>query len=217
MIRLVNSVFTLFRLLPASVSKIIAGRRAELPIVAVSVSEKKRRGIWKKRSIYDKFSNRMRSHKRSATTLMLAVLVCLSALATLSCNIAAVPGRFTYIVKYEVTTNTVAPGSVIVDIAYTDGTPAVPTTGNASPTIDAATPWSFELLTAFSYDEGNFYPAITVDENTLTLTSGETVTAKIIWKDYRVDFQEQVLEMDTVSGSAAVESVILTGPEIPVP
>ena len=107
----------------------------------------------------------MRAHNRYAAKAVPAALVCLLVLATLSCNIDAVPGRFTYIVKYEVTTDAIAPGSVVVDIAYTDGTPAAPTTGNASPTIDAATPWSYELPTAFSYDEGSFYPTMTVDEN----------------------------------------------------
>jgi len=159
----------------------------------------------------------MRPHKRYTTTIVLTALVCLLALATLSCNIAAVPGRFTYIVKYEVTTNAAAPEFVTVDLSYTDGTPAVPVPGIASPTVDAATPWTYEFLAAFSYDEGNFYPTLTVDENGGTLTAGETVTAKIIWKDYRVDFEEQVLVMDTVDGSAAVETVTLTGPEIPVP
>ena len=154
---------------------------------------------------------------RPAKIILFTALVCLLALATLSCNIDAVPGRFTYIVKYEVTTDAAAPEFVTIDLTYTDGTPAVPVTGNASPTVDAATPWTYEFLTAFSYDEGSFYPILTLDESGGTLTTGETVTAKIIWKDYRVEFEEQVLVMDTVAGSAAVETVTLTGPEIPVP
>jgi hypothetical protein len=155
----------------------------------------------------------MSSHRRSATAIILTTLVCLSALATLSCNVAAVPGRFTYIVKYEVTAN----AAVTLNIDYTDGTPAVPTVTNVpGQAVDPLTPWSLEFPSAFSYDAGSFYPTLTVTETLGSLTSGETVTAKIIWKDYRVDFQEHVLMLDIVDGSATVEAVTLTGPELPV-
>jgi len=158
----------------------------------------------------------MRSQKKS-TAILPAVLAALMALATLGCNIDAVAGRFTYIVKYKVTAN----AAVTVDIDYTGGTPIVPpgpTTVNiTNQDVDASTPWILELPAAFSYADGYFYPTLTVVENAGTFTSGETVTAKIIWKDYRFDFQEQVLLLDTVDGSAAVETMTLTGPELPRP
>jgi len=163
----------------------------------------------------------MNAPRKTATAVILTGLICLLALATLSCNIAAVPGRFTYIVKYEVTTNVVAPESVRIDIDYTDGTPAVPTPGSEPDLVfDADTPWTFEFATSFSYDEGYFYPTLNVVEDAADpLLSGETVTAKIIWKDYRVDFQEQVLVLDYLynDGSIVIDTVSLTGPELPRP
>ena len=159
--------------------------------------------------------------RKTATTVILTVLICLLALATLSCDIDAVPGRFTYIVKYEVTTNVVAPASATVDIDYTDGTPAAPSSGSEPDyVIDADTPWTFEFATPFSYDEGYFYPTLNVVEDAVDpLLSGETVTVKIIWKDYRVDFQEQVLVLENLynDGSTVIDTVSLTGPELPRP
>lgn len=154
----------------------------------------------------------MSSHRRSATAIVLAALVCLSALATLSCNIAAVPGRFTYLVKYEVTAN----AAVTVDIDYKDELGA---TTNAVPApFDAISPWSHEFSTAFNYDDPSFYPTLDVTA-TGGLDPGETVMVKIIWKDYRLDFQEQVLVLDSLynNGSVVVDTVTLTGPELPRP
>ena len=136
----------------------------------------------------------------------------------LSCNISAVPGRFTYTVSYEVTSDS----AITVDIDYTGGTPdfppAVPTIVNVNgQAIDPATPWSFEFLTDFSYDEGFFYPTLDVTESGGSVTAGETVNARIVLKDYRSNFQEQVLDLDTVDGSAAVDTISLTGPELPRP
>jgi len=158
----------------------------------------------------------MSSHRRSATAIVLAALVCLSALATLSCNIAAVPGRFTYTVKYEVEVTASVP--VTVDITnYTDefGNPQQA----LDETIDPATPWTYES-SSLSYDAGSLYPTISVVEDAGDpLVSGETVMVKIIWKDYRLDFQEQVLVLDSLynNGSVVVDTVTLTGPELPRP
>jgi hypothetical protein len=154
---------------------------------------------------------------RGIKALRPIALVCLLSLAALSCNYDAVPGRFTYIVKYEVTTNVAAPGLVTVDVSYTEGTPTLPSTGTGSPALDTDTPWSYEVPAAFNYDDGYFYPTLTVDETGGTLTDGQTVTAKIIWKDYRSDFQEHVLKFEIIDGSPAVESLTLTGIELPVP
>jgi hypothetical protein len=40
-----------------------------------------------------------------------------------------------------------------------------------------------------------------------------------MWKDYRADFQEQVLVLDTVynDGTTVVSTATLTGPELPRP
>jgi hypothetical protein len=158
----------------------------------------------------------MRSH-RGITTVALGALVCLLVLATLSCNIEAVPGRFTYIVKYEVEVSASAP--VTVDITdYTDEL------GNSQQAldqaIDPATPWTYEFPSSFSYDAGTFYPTLAIVEDAgLPLNTGETVTAKIIWKDYRRDFQEEVVAQGSLSndGSVVVDTVNLSGPELPQP
>jgi hypothetical protein len=150
--------------------------------------------------------------RRGVTTAGLISLVCLLAAVTLSCNIAAVPGRFTYIVKYEVTTD----AAVSVSIDYIDELGATP---NAVPApFDAANPWSYEFPAAFHYDDPVFYPTLDLTA-TGGLDPGETVTAKIIWKDYRKDFQEQVLVLDTVynDGTTVVATTTLTGPELPRP
>ena len=154
----------------------------------------------------------MSALRKTTTAIFLTTLVCLVAMATLSCNVAAVPGRFTYVVKYEVT----ADSAVTIDIDYKD---ELGGTTNAVPApFDAANPWSHEFPTAFNYDDPSFYPTLDVTA-TGGLDPGETVTAKIIWKDYRLDFQEQVLILDTLydNGSVVISSVTLTGPELPRP
>ena len=167
-------------------------------------------------SLYDKFSSRMSSY-RGSTAIVLFALVCLLALATIGCNIDAVPGRFTYIVKYEVEVSAAAP--LVVDITnFTDedGNPQQA----LDQTIDPAIPWTYEFPSSFSYDAGTFYPTLSVIEDVgLPLNSGETVTAKIIWKDYRLDFQEQVLAHGSLynDGSVVVDTVTLSGPELPRP
>jgi len=191
-------------------------RNAESSSHGLILPQKKRWEVWKNLSVYDKFSNRMSSHRRSATAIILTTLVCLVAMATLSCNVAAVPGRFTYVVKYEVTAN----AAVTVNIDYTDGTPAVPTVTNIpGQTVDPLAPWSIELPSAFSYDAGSFYPILTVTAAVPLTPPNDIVTVKIIWKDYRLDFQDQVLILDTLydNGSVVIDTVTLTGPELPRP
>lgn len=153
----------------------------------------------------------MRS-QRGITTFLLAALVCLLALSGLSCDVAPVPGRFTYIVKYEVT----ADAAVSVDIDYTDETGTV--IPDTPLPFDDANPWSYEFPAAFSYDDPTFYPSLNVIV-TGGLDPDESVTAKIIWKDYRSDFEEQVLALGTLynDGSVVVDTVTLTGPELPRP
>jgi hypothetical protein len=173
---------------------------------------KNRREVLKNRSVYDKFNERMNSNRGSATTAVLAVLICLSALAALSCDIAAVAGRFTYIVKYEVTSD----AAVSVDIDYTDETGT--TINLFGQAVDPAAPWSYEFPAAFSYDDPPFYAALDAAA-AAPFAADESANAKIIWKDYRLDFQEQVLALGTLynDGSVVVDTVTLTGPELPRP
>lgn len=164
-------------------------------------------------SDYDKLSNRMSSRGRF-TAVVLTTLVCLT--ATLSCNIATVAGRFTYIVKYEVTTN--APATV--DIRYTDENGVLPGLPQVSGlNLDTATPWTYEFPTAFTYTyDSPFYAFLEADVTSLP-NLGDKVTVKILWKDYRVDFQEEVLvygELEN-TGSPPTDPVQLYSPELPRP
>jgi hypothetical protein len=180
--------------------------RAEAPGI------KKQPGVLKNPPVYDKFSSRMSSPRGSATAIALTVLACLLAMALVGCNVAPAPGRFTYVVKYEV----VADGDVAIDIAYTDETSAViPVTPIP---FDAANPWSYQFPAAFNYDDPSFYPTLDVTA-TSGLDADESVTAKIIWKDYRSDFEEQVLVLGSLynDGLVVVDTVTLTGPELPRP
>ena len=177
---------------------------------------KKRTQVWKKQQDYDKFNRRMKT-TRSPVRFLLPATFCLlalslSGLSLLSCEVDPVAGRFTYIVKYEVTAN----AAVTVDIDYTDELVApVSIVGQA---VDPANPWSYEFPAAFRYDDPRFYPTLAVSTAALTPPTDE-VLVKIIWKDYRRDFEEQVLRLDRLydDGSVSVYSVDLVGPELPVP
>ena len=149
---------------------------------------------------------------RGVTAIVLTAFAGLLATALVGCSVDSVPGRFTYVVKYEVTTT----ADVAIDIDYTDETGAVvPVTPLP---FDAANPWAYEFPTAFNYDDPPFYPTLDVTA-TGGLDADETVIAKIIWKDYRLDFQEQVLELGSLynDGTIVVDTVALTGPELPRP
>ena len=150
--------------------------------------------------------------RRKITAIVPAALVCLLAMAALSCDVATVPGRFTYIVKYEVTSD----AAVSVDIDYTDETGA--TINVVGQAVDPAIPWSYEFPAAFNYDDSPFYAALDAAA-AAPFAVNESATAKIIWKDYRVDFEEQVLELKSLynDGSVVVDTVTLTGPELPRP
>jgi hypothetical protein len=153
----------------------------------------------------------MRS-RRKITAIVPAAFAGLLALAALSCDVAPVPGRFTYIVKYEVTSD----AAVSVDIDYTDETGS--TINIVGQAVDPATPWSYEFPAAFSYDDPPFYAALDAAA-AAPFAADESANAKIIWKDYRLDFEEQVLELGNLynDGSVVVDTVSLTGPELPRP
>jgi len=167
--------------------------------------------------VYDKFNDSMSSH-RGFTAIVLTALTCLSIMATLSCNVSPVTGRFTYIVKYEVTTNAPA----IVDIRYTDENGVLPLPGSpqvSALSFDATTPWIYEFPTAFTYAyDSPFYAFLEVDATSLP-NSGDKVTVKILWKDYRVDFQEKVLVYGDLENTGAPPSdpLQLYSPELPRP
>jgi len=153
---------------------------------------------------------------KGSTVAILIGIICLSALILFGCDVAPVPGRFTYIVEYEVTANTPA----TVDIRYMDELGFLPLPPQViGQAVDAATPWIYEFPAAFTYAyDAPFYAYLEVDATSLP-NLGDKVTLKIIWKDYRVDFQEEVLiygELEN-TGSPPTDPVELNSPELPRP
>ena len=156
----------------------------------------------------------MKIYRQILFPVLLGV-VCLSTVVLIGCG-ETVPGRFTYIVKYEVSSN--APATV--DIRYTDELGSLPPLPQVNgQALDPATIWIYEFPSAFTYDyDAPFYAYLEVDATSLP-NLGDKVTSKIIWKDYRVDFQEEVLvygELEN-TGSPPTDPVELYSPELPRP
>jgi hypothetical protein len=136
----------------------------------------------------------MKIYKEIPVAILLG-LICFAALILIGCDIAPVPGKFTYIVEYEVTSATVADATA----TYDNG--AGVNQGGALVTL----PWSSDDLSSpdftFNYDYNNqFNPKLVVDAS---LNPGESITFSILWKDYKVDFQEEVLETLTITNTTA--------------
>jgi hypothetical protein len=148
--------------------------------------------------------------RRGVFAAVAAAVVSLAVVLLSGCNVDPVPGRFTYIVKYEVT----ADAAVTIDIDYTNEASAP--VSNPGQLIDPATPWSYEFPAAFNYDDPLFYPTLDAAA-AVALNVDETVKVKIIWKDYRVDFREQALEVGYLNndGTTVVDTISLVGPELP--
>ena len=145
--------------------------------------------------------------RRAVSAILLAITTCLLAVSTLGCNIAAAPGRFTYVVKYEVTAEFAATSPDSVDITYLDGT------GPQSPAVFTP-PQSFEVT--FDYDYATpFDPEMTF--NTASFVDvGDKIIIKIIWKDYKTDFQEELLAADTIEYDGAPPAALtIHGDQLP--
>jgi hypothetical protein len=124
-----------------------------------------------------------------------------------SCKVSSVPGRFTYIVKYEVTAEFTTTSPDTVSINYDDDT------GNQTPAAFTP-PQSFEFT--MSYDYGTpFNPEMTFNSANFT-DVGDKITMKIIWKDYRVDFQEELLAVEDIEYTGvAPAAVTIYGTQLP--
>jgi hypothetical protein len=141
----------------------------------------------------------------SATAVILTGFVCLLAMATLSCNIEAVPGRFTYIVKYEVTAEYATTAPTNVDISYEDDM------GTQTPATFTP-PQSFEFPMNYDYS-ATFDPEMSFIGATATFTDpGDKLFIKIIWKDYRTNFEEEVLSSAEIPGAIATAITIYAPP-----
>jgi hypothetical protein len=106
------------------------------------------------------------------------------------CTVSPLPGRFTYIVKYEVTVDGADPDPPTgVSLEYRqDPDILVPLT--AVPGVDP--PWSVELPMDYDYDNP-FTPELRFISATFP-TVGDTLTVRIGWKDYKVGFADHTLE-----------------------
>jgi hypothetical protein len=135
------------------------------------------------------------------------VSVCLLAIVLIGCNIDAAPGRFTYVVKYEVTAEFAATSPDSVDIDYEDEM------GTQSP-APFVPPQSFEFTMNYDYDTP-FNPQLTFNSANFA-QAGDRITLKIIWKDYRTNFREELLSAEEIEYSGAPPSTLtLYGPPLP--
>jgi len=146
----------------------------------------------------------MKTYKGSTVAILIGIIY-LSALILIGCDLTPVPGRFTYIVKYEVTSATVAGATATYDNGAGANQGGVPIT----------LPWSSDDLSSpdftFNYDYNNqFNPKLVVDAS---LNPGESISLSIIWKDYKVDFQEEVLETKTITNSTNPPVVLAVNSE----
>lgn len=114
---------------------------------------------------------------------------------------------YTYVVRYAVSATIAAP---VLDVTYTTDTAGTTVTANVT-----TLPWAIEL--PMSYDYGDpFTPQMRV-WNT-SLADGESVTLTVSWKDYKVDFAEEVLAVRTVSvasGGPTAQDITLYGTPLP--
>lgn len=143
--------------------------------------------------------------RRRCTIVVLAALACL--MATRSCNVSPVPGRFTYIVKYEVT-GTSGTDATVQYMDETTGLLSVPATL-------AASPWSEERSCTY-LDNNPYDPELQV--NALTVNPGDTITFRVIVKDYKTNFQEEVLaslEIENTGGPLPTTPFSIYGEQLP--
>ncbi len=143
------------------------------------------------------------NHGKKASIAAASALL-LAALALAGCDVSPVAGRYTYVVKYQVSSPTLANATV----TYTDETGA-----DQGPAAEAL-PWTVEFTMDYDYTN-RFTPKLAVSA---TLNPDESITFSIIWKDYKVDFQEQTLETRTVTDTDTVSLPVdetLYGPPLP--
>jgi hypothetical protein len=161
---------------------------------------------------YDKFKVQMKINGLAKIVGSLCILLAGSLLLA-GCEIQPVAGRYTYIVKYEVSSVPIDPlfPPTDADIDYTDEL------GVAQNATGITPPWSLELP-VMDYDYSNpFNPQMTFNSATFT-NAGDKITAKIILKDYKTDFQEQVLESKEVTyNGSPTDSFTLAAPPLPLP
>lgn len=114
--------------------------------------------------------------------------------------------RYTYIVKYSVTSTEAVPTAVTGQ--YLDESRI----GQAF----AGPPWSIELP-ARNYDYSDpYYPTLTASSATPP-AAGEQIAVTIILRDYRTGFIEETLTRQVFTGDgSALLAVALTAPELPL-
>jgi hypothetical protein len=149
----------------------------------------------------------MKPNRASPTAVILAAIAFLAAMATLGCDIDAEPGRFTYVVKYEVSSEFAATAPDTINIQYEDDT------GTQSPAAFASSQ-AFEFTMNYDYSSP-FDPEMTFNSANFT-TVGDKLFIKIIWMDYRTDFAEEVLAAHEIEYTGAIPAAVtIYGPPLP--
>jgi hypothetical protein len=145
--------------------------------------------------------------------VLLLGMLALVSLALAACTVAPLPGRFTYVVKYEVTVDSVDPLNppTGVSLEYRED-PDILVALTAAPSVDP--PWSVELPMDYDYDNP-FTPELRFNSATFP-NVGDKLTVSIIWKDYKVAFAEQTLEeYEVLYTGTPPASVDLVATELP--
>jgi len=153
---------------------------------------------------YDKFKVQMKINGPAKIVALLSILLAGSLLLA-GCEIQPVSGRYTYIVKYEVSSTTV----LLPDVTRDNDI------GKDQGLIGVTLPWTEEFTLTYESNgyDNQFTPKLTV---TATIPAGESITYSISWKDYKTDFQEQVLESETEAGLQTITDTLFASP-LPLP
>lgn len=148
----------------------------------------------------------MKRYRRIPVTTLIGVIG-LSTLILFGCDVAPVPGRFTYIVKYEVT----GTAGTVATVRYKDETDTI----SAVPIV-ATSPWSVERPCTYEINNP-FDPELVVDVLNVPLL-GDTITLRIIVKDYKTNFQEEVIgffEVENTGAALPTTPFTIYGPQLP--
>ena len=129
-------------------------------------------------------------YRKAVCKTLLFIVVAVLLLACAGCAME-LEGRFTYIVRYEVTAEYSDPLNppINVKIEYRNKNKL-----KSSPTFDP--PRSFEIHLDYDYNDP-FLPELSFISGTFT-NVGDKLVLKISWKDYKVNFEEDILEIDEV-------------------
>jgi hypothetical protein len=142
-------------------------------------------------------------HWKAVCKTVLLALVAVLLLAWAGCA-PEIEGRFTYIVRYEVTAVSSDPLDPLTsaNIEYQNKM-------NLKSSLTFDPPWSLELHMDYDYDDP-FIPELSfISANFANV--GDKLVLKISWKDYKVNFDEEILQIGEVVYSGVPPAGVTLG------